>query len=65
MVQHYYTIETFYRKKWSDKYSLQYPTIEEAKESALHLFFNNEELGDPKDYYRIKELTIKETIHTL
>jgi hypothetical protein len=65
-MQHtYYTIEVYYRRKWSDRYSLQYPTYEEAVESARHLYKDDPDnkAGVPIfNFYRIKETKTEENI---
>ena len=63
--EHFYTIEVYHRRKWSDRYSLQYPTYEEAAESAHHLYKNdpdNEKGIHISNFYRIKLTHIKTEI---
>jgi hypothetical protein len=67
----YYTIEVYNRRKWSDKYSSQYFTKEEAEERARELYKDDEYYKNYQNVepihtcYRIKE-TIEETlIHEL
>ena len=54
--EHYYTIEVYNRRKWSDKYSCTYSTYEEAAERAKHLYLEHEKCGNID--------TIAEPIHT-
>ena len=69
----YFTIEVYNRRKWSDRYSCQYSTLEEAAERARELFkdyelndfYDNEEHPHISNYYRIKETVLQETIHEL
>ena len=44
--QTFFTIEVYNRRKWSDKYSCTYSTLEEAEESARHLYFEHEKCGN-------------------
>lgn len=70
----FFTIEVYSRRKWSDKYSCQYSTFQEAAERA-RLLYNDYELnenfqdGSPVEpihaCYRIKETILQETIHEL
>jgi hypothetical protein len=65
---HFYTIEVYNRRKWSDRYSPTYPTFEEAKEKAEHLYENdpdNVKGVHISNYYRIKETQIITTTHEL
>jgi len=68
VTEHFYTIEVYNRRKWSDRYSLTYPTYEEAVESARHLYQNDpdEEKGvHISNFYRIKETTTITTTHDI
>jgi hypothetical protein len=69
---HFFTIEVYNRRKWSDRYSCTYSTREEAEERARHLYFEHEKCGsidinaEPiHTYYRIKETIEETTIHEL
>jgi hypothetical protein len=63
----YFTIEVYYRRKWSDKYSCTYSTFNEAAERAKQLYDDNVKYGNYQNVepihtcYRIKE-TIEQTI---
>ena len=66
---HFYTIEVYNRRKWSDKYSCQYSTYEEAAERAHHLYLEHEKCGNINSVaepihacYRIKSTIIKTSI---
>ena len=66
-MEHYYTIEVYHHRKWSDRYSLMYSTKEEAQQRAKDLYD-----GDTDNYghhisnlYRIKETTINTEIHEI
>jgi hypothetical protein len=64
-IKHFYTIEVYNRRKWSDRYSLTYPTYEEAVEEAKHLYENdpdNENGVHISNFYRIKETFTKTSI---
>jgi hypothetical protein len=68
MINHFFTIEVYSRRKWSDRYSLQYPTYEEAVESAKGLYENdpdNEAGIHISNFYRIKETIIQTQIHEI
>jgi hypothetical protein len=71
---HYYTIEVYNRRKWSDRYSCTYPTRQEAEERARELYNEYEKNDFYKDdenvphisnYYRIKETKIQATTHEI
>lgn len=72
-MEHYYTIEVYNRRKWSDRHSCVYHTMEEAEERARELFrdyelndfYENEENPHISNYYRIKETIEQTTIHEL
>lgn len=65
----YFTIEVYNRRKWSDRYSCQYFSKQEAEDRARELYNNNEAndafASEPSEpihtCYRIKE-TIEQTI---
>jgi hypothetical protein len=66
----YFTIEVYNRRKWSDRYSCQYLSKQDAEDRARELYreyelneFYKEDEVIPhiSNYYRIKE-TVEETI---
>ena len=71
--EHFYTIEVYNRRKWSDRYSCTYSTREEAEERARHLyreyeqndFYENDQASHISNYYRIRETKIETTTHEL
>jgi len=66
--QSFFTIETYNRRKWSDRYSCTYPTREEAEEVARHLYKDDDDNQAGvhiSNFYRIKETTETTTIHEL
>jgi hypothetical protein len=72
-MEHYFTIEIYRGRKWSDKYSPIYSTKEEAVETAIELYmdyeyhsgrFNNHAVPI-HTCYRIKETKIETTTHEL
>jgi hypothetical protein len=69
MKQTYYTIEVYNRRKWSDKYSCTYPTLQEAEERARELYGNevDDKFTDEPIHacYRIKETKIQTQTHEL
>jgi hypothetical protein len=70
-MKHFFTIEIYNRRKWSDKYSCTYSTREEAEERARHLYMDYEHYQNHHNVepihtsYRIKETRIEETIHEI
>jgi hypothetical protein len=75
-MKHFFTIEVYYRRKWSDKYSCIYSTREEAEERARELYDDEVDDGLPLGQrvnkvepihtcYRIKETKIEETTHEI
>jgi hypothetical protein len=68
VTQHFYTIEVYNRRKWSDRYSLTYEYREDAEEGARHLYRNdpdNEAGVHISNFYRIKETTTIITTHDI
>jgi hypothetical protein len=64
----FFTIEVYNRRKWTDRYSLTYPTKEEAIEGAKHFYENdpdNEKGIHISNFYRIKETTTTTITHEL
>ena len=58
----FFTIETYNRRKWSDKYSCTYSTLEEAEDCARHLHKNCEDTDPIHTSYRIKHTLTTTTI---
>jgi hypothetical protein len=70
MKETFYTIEVYNRRKWSDKYSCTYSTLEEAEERARELhkdddYYLNGHVDPIHTSYRIKETTTETRIHEL
>jgi hypothetical protein len=70
MKETFYTIEVYNRRKWSDKYSCTYSTLEEAEERARELhkdddYYLNGHADPIHTSYRIKETTAETRIHEL
>lgn len=75
-MERFFTIEVYNRRRWSDRYSCQYSTYEEAANRARELYRDyedndfykedkNEKVPHISNFYRIRE-TINETlIHEL
>lgn len=69
--QRFFTIEVYNRRKWSDKYSCIYSTLQEAEERVKELYEdykryqNNQDIDPIHTCYRIKENIITEIIHEL
>ena len=57
----FFTIEVYNRRKWSDRYSCQYSTLEEAAERARELFKDYE----LNDFTIMKSILISPTIIAL
>ena len=67
----YFTIEVYNRRKWSDRYSCQYLTKQEAEDRARELYkqdefhLNYKNVPHISEYYRIKETIEETTTHEL